>query len=111
LAFDAARGFLFNACAGRVITIDTRHGGKVVGSIETGAGLDNIDYSPSKGLVYAAAARAATLTIASVDSAGKLSKVAAIPTVAGARGVVAGAAGTAYVADPVNGKILVVTPR
>ncbi len=57
LALDAARGFLFDACAGRVITIDTNHGGKVIGAIETGAGLDNIDYSPSKGLVYAAAGR------------------------------------------------------
>ena len=111
LALDAARGFLLNACSGRVITIDTNHGGKVLGAIDTGAGLDNIDYSPSKGLLYAAAGRAATLTIASVDDSGHFSKVAVIPTANGARGVVAGDGGTAYVADPANGKILVVTPR
>ena len=111
LALDEARGFLLNACAGRVITIDTNHGGKVVGSVETGAGLDNIDYSPSKHLLYAAAGKGATLTIASVDDSGRLSSVAVIPTATGARGVVAGDAGTAYVADPVNGRILVVTPR
>jgi hypothetical protein len=111
LALDEARGFLFDACAGRVIAIDAKHGGKVVGSIETGAGLDNIDYSPSKHLLFAAAAKAATLTIASVDDKGAFSRVAVVPTTNGARGVVAGDAGTAYVADPVNGRILVVTPR
>ncbi|MFZ3322003.1 MAG: hypothetical protein WA190_06490 [Usitatibacter sp.] len=111
LALDEARGFLLNACAGRVITIDANHSGNVVGSIETGAGLDNIDYSPSKHLLYAAAGKAATLTVASVDDSGRLSSVAVIPTANGARSVVAGDAGTAYVADPVNGRILVVTPR
>ncbi|HTS86747.1 MAG TPA: hypothetical protein VMG61_16680, partial [Usitatibacter sp.] len=111
LALDAARGFLFDACAGRVIAIDTNHDGKVLGSIETGAGLDNIDYAPSRRLLYAAAARAATLTIASVDDAGRFSSVAVVPTAPGARGVVAGDGATAYVADPVNGRILVVAPR
>ena len=111
LALDEARGFLFDACTGRVIAIDANHDGKVVGSIDTGAGLDNIDYSPSKRLLFAAAARAATLTIASVDDSGGLSRVAIVPTANGARSVVAGDAGTAYVADPVNGRILVVTPR
>jgi hypothetical protein len=111
LALDTARGFLFNACAGHVIAMDTRHGGKVLGTVDTGAGLDNIDYSPAKNLLYAAAAKAATLTIATVDDSGQLSRVAVIPTANGARGVVAGDGGTAYVADPINGKILVVAPR
>jgi DNA-binding beta-propeller fold protein YncE len=109
VAIDAARGFLFDACAGRVITIDTNQGGKVLGAVETGAGVDNIDYSNN--LVYAAAGRAATLTIANVDDSGRLSRVALVPTVTGARSVVAGDDGKAYVIDPANGKILVVTPR
>jgi hypothetical protein len=111
LALDAQRGFLFNACSSRVITMDLNHAGKVIGAIDTGAGLDNIDYSPSRHLLYAAAAKAATLTIARVDDAGQPSGVAVVPTTNGARGVVAGDGGTAYVADPINGRVLVVTPR
>jgi len=111
LALDAARGYLLDACAGRVIAIDVNHDGRVVGSVDTGAGLDFIDYSPTKHLLYAAAGKSATLTIASVDDSGHLASVAVVATAIGARGVVAGDAGTAYVADAVNGKILVVTPR
>lgn len=111
LAMDAPRGFLLVACSGRVVSLDVKHDGAVVGSIDTGDGLDNIDYSTSARTLYAAASKAGTLTIARVDDSGALVSLAVIPTAQGARGVVAGDDGTAYVADPRNGRILVVTPR
>ena len=111
IAIDPARGLLFVACTARVVAMDIAHGGKVLGSLDTGAGLDNIDYSPSQRLLYAAAAKAGTLTIARVDDGGKLVRVALVPTAQGARGVVVGEGMTALVADPAAGRILVVSPK
>jgi DNA-binding beta-propeller fold protein YncE len=111
LALDKARGFLFVACSDRVVSLDVAHGGQVVGSIATGDGLDNIDYAERQQALYAAASKAATLTIARVDDQGRLSRVAVVPTATGARGVVADGTGTAYVADPVHGRILKITPH
>lgn len=109
LALDNARRFLFVACGDHVVSIDTSHDGKVVDSIMTGPGLDNIDYSADAKLFYAAASQAASLTIADVDDQGKFHLKATVPTVKGARGVVAGKGDTAYLIDPVEGCILKLT--
>jgi len=77
----------------------------------TGAGLDNIDYSPDAKILYAAASLAATLTIAEVADDGKFHLKATVPTVKGARGVVAGKGETAYLIDPVEGRILKLTRK
>ena len=106
LALDTARRFLFVACGDHVVSIDAGHGGKVIDSIATGPGLDNIDYSADAKLLYAAASQAATLTIAEVDDRGKFHLKATVPTVKGARGVVAGKGETAYLIDPAEGRIL-----
>jgi DNA-binding beta-propeller fold protein YncE len=106
LALDTARRFLFVACGDHVVNIDAGHDGKVLDSITTGHGLDNIDYSPDRKLLYAAASQAATLTIAEVDDQGKFHLKATVPTVKGARGVVAGKGDTAYLIDPAEGRIL-----
>jgi hypothetical protein len=109
LAIDRQRGFVFVACSGRVVTLDADHAGKVLGSVDTGGGLDNIDYSESAHTLYAAASIAAVLTVAQVGATGTFSDVEVVPTAKGARGVVAGDAERAYVADPVGGQILIVT--
>jgi len=111
IALDKARRFLFVACADRVIALDAAHESKVLGSIPTGDGLDNIDYSASEKKVYAAASVVATLTIASVDNHGGMRVVATVPTVKGARSVIAGKGSTAYLIDPVGGGILKVGPE
>jgi DNA-binding beta-propeller fold protein YncE len=111
LALDAARGILFVACISRVVAMDVAHEGQVLGSIETGAGLDNIDYLPSKHMLYAAAADAAVLTLARVDEHGGCHPVAVEPTQKGARGVVVDSDGNAYVIDPLSGRILKLTLR
>ncbi len=111
LALDRERDFLFVACGDHVVSIDAGHGGKVVDSITTGPGLDNIDYSPDQKLLYAAASLAATLTIADVDDRGRFHPKATVPTVKGARGVVAGKGGTAYIIDPAEGRIVKLTHK
>src|SRR5207237_9711614 len=106
LALDPARRFLFVACGDHVVSIDAAHGGKVIDSMATGPGLDNIDYSPDAKLLYAAASQAATLIIAEVGDDGKFHLKATVPTVKGARGVVAGKGETLYLIDPSEGRIL-----
>lgn len=111
LALDEERGFLFVACSARVVSIDLKDGGKIMDALDTGEGLDNIAYSPSLRRLYAAASKAATLTIAFATPWGRLERLDVVPTAAGARGVVAGDGQSAYVADPIAGRILIVSPR
>src|SRR6266545_5046394 len=103
LALDNARRFLFVACGDHVVGLDAGHDGKVLDSIKTGPGLDNIDYSPDQKLLYAAASQVATLTVADVEDYGKFHLKTTVPTVTGARGVVAGKGETAYLIDPTEG--------
>lgn len=111
VALDAGRGFLFVACGDHVANLDVAHDGKILDSIQTGAGLDNIDYSAEKKILYAAAGEAAILTIAEVSDDGKFHLKAAVPTVKGARTVVAGKNEIAYVIDPAEARILKLTRK
>jgi DNA-binding beta-propeller fold protein YncE len=108
---DSKRGFVFVACTDHVIVLDTVHEGRVVGSIQTGAGVDNIDYTERTGLLYVAAAEAAQLTVARIDDSGKPSPLALVPTANGTRSVVADENGSAYLIDPIGGRILKVEPK
>jgi DNA-binding beta-propeller fold protein YncE len=71
LAFDAARGFLFVACTDHVQVLDTGHDGARLGMLDTGAGVDNLDYLEAKGLLYAAAGKDARISVISVDDQGR----------------------------------------
>ncbi len=110
LALDHAANFLFVACADKVKVLDAGHEGQELSWLATGDGVDNIDYVEGLHQLFAGAARAAKLTIASVDARGKLSAAAVVPTSAGARNPVATDDGTAYLTDSPQGKILVVSP-
>jgi DNA-binding beta-propeller fold protein YncE len=110
LALDTTRGFLFVACGDHVVSLDIAHG-KVVDSLQTGAGLDNIDYSSDSKSLYAAASQIATLSIAKVDDDGRFHLRATVPTVKGVRGVVAASGETAYMIDPVEGCMLKLTHK
>jgi DNA-binding beta-propeller fold protein YncE len=106
VAVDSKRGFVFVACTDHVIVLDAAHGGRVAGSIQAGAGIDNIDYAEDAGLLYVAAAEAAQLTVARVGDNGRPTPLARVPTTRGARSVVAGPGGSAYLIDPLGGQIL-----
>lgn len=110
VAVDGKRGFVFVACIDHVIVLDTSDEGKTVGSVPAGAGVDNIDYAEETGLLYVAAQDAAQLTIARIEDSGKPVVLAVVPTAKGARSVVAGENGRAYLIDPLGGQILKVEP-
>jgi len=110
LALDHGLDFLFVACRDRVMVLDAGHDGKRLSTIVVGDGVDNIDYVEPRRELYAAAARAAKLTIARLDTRGELTPLATVATAPGARNAVATREGTAYLTDSPEGRILVVAP-
>jgi DNA-binding beta-propeller fold protein YncE len=103
LRVDAAAEHLFVACTNRVEVLDAAHGGAVLSSIDTGDGVDDIDYSPATHLLYVGAAKAGQLTVARVDTHGKLSVLATVKTPVGARNPAVTDKGTIYLAHSALG--------
>jgi len=106
LAVDTQRGFLFVASADHVVSLDVAHHGKLLDSIPTGAGLDDIDFSPEQKLLYSAASVTGTLSLIEVSDDGKFHLKALVATASGARGVTAAKGKTAYLIDPAQGRVL-----
>jgi len=114
LRVDSKAGQLFVACSARVEVLDAARGGEVLSSVDTGDGVDDIDYAPSTHLLYAGAARAGKLTVASVDPKGKLTVEASVPTHAGARNPAVTDKGVVYLAHSGFGgltELVVVSPQ
>ncbi len=110
IAVDSARSLALVACTDHVQVLDLAHGGARLGQLDTGAGLDNIDYAPSSGLLYAAAGKAARLTVARLTEHGTLEVVASVDTVPGARNAVVDPQGNVYLADGQSANLLRFTP-
>lgn len=108
LALDHERNFLVVACADRVKVLDAGQDGKELSMVATGDGVDNIYYVEARHAVYAAAARAAKLTVAVVDAAGKLQPQLVVATINGARNGVVADDGATYLTDSPEGKIVVI---
>jgi len=107
LAVDPGRHLLLVACTDHVQALDLAHGGALLGRLDTGGGLDNLDYVAETGLIYAAAGQAARLTVAHVGDRGDFTVVAIGESAPGARNAVADANGNAYVTDGQGGRLLV----
>jgi hypothetical protein len=102
---DQPAGFLFVACSTRAEVLDAGHNGEKLSSIDTGDGVDDLSYSAASHTLYVGAARAARLTVARVDQAGKLSLVDQVPTHEGARNGVVTKDGTVYLAHSQLGQL------
>ena len=74
LALDAQRRLLFAACTDGAVSFDLGKSGKAVGRLKTGGGVDNLDYSAGKRLLYVASARDGKLTVARVADGGAITK-------------------------------------
>ena len=111
VAVDAATQLVVVACTDHLQVLDGRRGGAPGARLETGGGVDGIDWVPASRLLYVAAARDAKLTVARLGEDGTLAVVATVDTAPGARNAVADPSGTAYLADPQAGGILVVPLR
>jgi len=98
LGLDAAAGQLFIGCDAAAEVMNVGGDGAVLSKVETGDGVDDIHYESATHLLYVGAARAAKLTIARADNAGRLTTVAQVPTQNGARNGVVTTDGTVYLA-------------
>lgn len=113
LSVDQNAGFLFVACSTQTEVLDVGHNGEKLSSINTGDGVDDLNYSPATRTLYVGAAKDARLTVARVDAAGKLSLIAQVPTHEGARNGVVTKDGTVYLAHSQLGQLaglIVVSP-
>ena len=111
---DEKDGYLFVACSTRVEVLDAARSGEVLSSVDTGDGVDDIDYAPATRLLYVGAARAGQLTVAKVDAHGKLTVEATVPTHVGARNPAVTDKGVVYLAHSSLGgltDLVVVTPQ
>jgi DNA-binding beta-propeller fold protein YncE len=114
LRVDPKTGYLFVACTSRAEVLDAARGGEVLSSIDTGDGVDDIDYAPATHLLYVGAATAGQLIVAKVDPHGKLTLDAKVPTHAGARNPAVTDKGVVYLAHSGLGgltDLVVVTPE
>jgi len=105
ISVDEKAGFLFVACSTQVEVLDAAHNGEKLSSIDTGDGVDDLNYSPATHTLYVGAAKDARLTVARVDDAGKLSLIAQVPTHEGARNGVVTKDGTVYLAHSQLGQL------
>jgi DNA-binding beta-propeller fold protein YncE len=105
IAFDPIHNFAIVACTDHVQVLDAAHDGALLGKLDTGAGVDNIDYVD--GRLYVAAGKVSKFTVASVDDRGQLAVSAIGDSSEGARNAVADASGNAYVADSQGARLLV----
>ena len=103
-------GILLVACSTRVEALDVAHEGSILGSVDTGDGVDDLDYAGPSHQVYVGAAKAATLTVAKLDPKGALTIVAVVPTKEGARNGVVGGGGMVYLAHAKESELVVATP-
>jgi DNA-binding beta-propeller fold protein YncE len=114
LRLAEADGLLFVACSAKAETLDVgaagAGAGAIVGSIDTGDGVDDLDYAAATRTLYVAAAKAATLTVAAVDAKGALTLVDKVATKGGARNGVVDAHGKVYLADGPTSEILIAAP-
>jgi DNA-binding beta-propeller fold protein YncE len=114
LSVDQQTGYLFVACSTRAEVLDAGHNGEKLSSINTGDGVDDLNYASATHTLYVGAAKDARLTVARVDATGKLSLVAEVPTHEGARNGVVTKDGTVYLAHSQLGQLaglVVVSPR
>jgi DNA-binding beta-propeller fold protein YncE len=113
LRVDPKDGFLFVACTNQVKVLDAARKGAILSSVETGDGVDDIDYAPATRMLYVGAAKAALLTVIKVDAHGKMAVLAKVPTHAGARNPAVTDKGVVYLAhSAIEGfsDLVVVTP-
>ena len=110
IALDEKRALLFVGCdEGKATALDLAHGGKRVGEVATGKGVDIIAYAPALGHLYVPGGDSATLTIVGVSDGGHLAVLGTVAAAADSHCATVDDARHAYVCDPGHGALLVVT--
>jgi len=107
---DQERGFLLIGCEdGTATALDVDHGGRVLSKVKSGRGVDIIAYDAKRAHLYLPGDESATMAIIGVSARGMLTVLGTVPTVSGAHCVTTDERGTAYVCDPQNGQLLVIS--
>ena len=107
LEFDDARGFLMVACAaGRVAVLDTANGGKQLGEVSTGMGVDVCAYNSTLHHMYLAGQDSKDLSVIGISAAGASTVLGKLATAAGSQMVASDDFGNAWVGDPGGGRLL-----
>jgi DNA-binding beta-propeller fold protein YncE len=102
-----AEGFLLVACTTKLEVLDVAHDGKVLGSVDTGKGVDDFDYLPATHSAYVAAGKDGQLVVATLDAKnGTLTLAKTLPTTPGARNGVVTNDGVVYVAHSAGSQLL-----
>ncbi len=110
LALDASGQWLVVACTDHVQVLDAAHEGALRGRLDTGGGVDNLDYLPTSGRLYIASGATAQLTVAQLGDGGSLVSLGVVPTARGARNAVVNGDGTVCVASSQEGQVLLLKP-
>lgn len=106
VAVDSARGLVFVACTDSIRVLDAK--GAIAAKLDgLGEGIDNLDYVESTRTLYVAAAKDGKLSVVRVEDGGKLVVVASSPTCEGCRNAIVDSAGSVYLADPKNAKLVI----
>jgi hypothetical protein len=108
LTVDAKRNFVIVACTDHVQVLDANHDGTPLGKLDTGGGVDIVDYAEGTKLLYVASATTAKLSVIAVSDKGDLVTIATATTAEGARNAVADAKGNAYIPDAQGARLFVV---
>jgi uncharacterized membrane protein YkoI len=108
LALDPSRRLLFVACTDGADVLDLAHGGKMVGTLKTGGGVDAIEYDAGRRRLFVASGKDGVLAVAGVAENGTLTLEATVQTSKGARNPVIDARGTVYVEDSERRQLLVI---
>ena len=107
IALEEKRGLVFAGCAeGKAVVLDAAGGGKILGSVESGDGVDIISYDPLRARLYLPGARSATLAVIAIGDAGRPALLRVVPTVRGAHCAVSDGRGGVWVCDPDHGRLL-----
>lgn len=110
MTINAANGILVVACTDRLVSFALISAPAPLATVDTGLGLDNIDFAPKLGTIFAAAGKAERLTRVQLMPNGALHVTGQAHTSAGVRVVVVSAAGKAFAADPAGGQLWVASP-
>lgn len=107
IALDEAHGWLMVGCAeGKVTVLDVDHGGKLLGKVATGKGVDIIAYAPSRRRLYVPGGTAATTTVIAIGDDGRPTALGTVPAAKGSHCAVTDDAGRVWVCDPAGGRLL-----
>ena len=103
IAYDRQSKRIFTGCSKTSAVLDGETG-KIVATIQNGAGVDALGWDPSEQLIYIPAGRDSSVTIVHEDSPDKYTTVATVTTAAGAKTIaVDPVKHVAYLFQPVYG--------